>query len=74
MSNTYHPVQSSQWTPGRWQVGDHELTSGDVIEVLVGTQSIRGRVEHDGFEYVVIQADGTRRTLAHVSQARYIER
>lgn len=74
MSNTYRPVQPSQWTPGRWQVGDHELTSGDVIEVLVGAQPIRGRVEHDGREYVVILADGTRRALATIALTRYIER
>lgn len=74
MSNTFQPVQASEWTFGRWQVGGHELTSGDVIEFPSGAATIRARVEHDGREYVAILADGTRRALATMPQARYIGR
>jgi hypothetical protein len=73
MSNTFQPLQASEWTAGRWQIGNHELTAGDVIDFTTGAKPQRGRVEHDGRGYVVIPDDGTPAvSLANVRDAQYI--
>lgn len=78
MSNTYQTVQASQWTRGRWQIGDgpdaHELTSGDMIEFVTNVHARRGRIEHDERGYVVIPDDGAAAVLmVDVREARYIQ-
>jgi hypothetical protein len=78
MTNTYQPVQPSQWTRGRWQIGEHELTSGDVIEFVTNVRARRGRIEHDERGYVVIPDDGGDEAsraavlMVNVREARYI--
>lgn len=75
--NIYQPVQRSQWTAGRWQIGDgpdaHELTSGDVIEFCTNVYSRLGRVEHNEHGYIVIPDDGEPAVLmVDVREARYL--
>jgi hypothetical protein len=41
----------------RWEFADYELTSGDVVEILIGPHWIKGRMEHSGREYVFLVAE-----------------
>ena len=42
----------SQNDIGRWECQDLELTSGAILEIAIGMSWIKGRIEHDGRQYV----------------------
>jgi hypothetical protein len=45
---------------GRWEFSDYELTSGELVEVFVAEQWIRGRIEylHGSQSYQLIISSG----------------
>lgn len=44
-------------THGRYIIGGHELTSGDLIEFADADEIVPGRIEHDGMRYIVMAGD-----------------
>ncbi len=60
-------------THGRYCIGTHELTSGDVIEwAAFDGARIRGRVEHDNYRYIVLYGHGRHVPLAELVEAAYV--
>lgn len=60
-------------TRGRYELDQHELTSGDVIEVKRGEQWERGRVEynHERRDYVILLTlGGTMQITSDISLRR----
>lgn len=45
---------------GRWEIGQHELTSGSVLEIQLGGHWVTGRVEysHEWQMYVLLIPNG----------------
>ena len=45
---------------GRWEFAEHELTSGEPVEVFVAEQWVRGRIEylHASQEYQLVVSSG----------------
>ncbi len=71
MTNAYEPLKHGA-TRGRYRIGDHELTSGDLIEFIDRTTVQQGRVEYDGDRYVVIVADRHSLPLREIAKARLV--
>lgn len=44
----------SKWTPGRWCIGNNELSCGYLISVKIKNKWAKGRVEHNGRCYYFI--------------------
>jgi len=59
-------------TYGRYCIGQHELTSGDVIEFADDDRVLSGRIEHDGWRYIVVCGNGRRLPLGELTQAKYV--
>jgi len=75
MNSAYHPVTKSPHTQGRFCVGEHELTSGDLIEFPDGDNQPIGRIEHDGVRYVVfVLIANLSYPLVELPEAAYVGR
>ncbi len=77
MSHTdMQPLTSSPQTAGRYCIGQHELTSGDLIEFTDGFTVLPGRIEHDGMRYMVLttgrEGSARRLPLGELIEARYM--
>ena len=64
------PITPSLHIRGRWLIGSHELTRGDLIEFADIDRVLLGRIEHDGRRYIVV-ASGRRVPLGEIAQAQY---
>ena len=60
-------------THGRYSIGSHELTCGDLIEFADVLDLVQGRVEHDGKRYIVVTWDRWL-SLNEILVARYLGR
>ena len=58
-------------THGLWQVGQHILTNGDLIEFADDDKIVPGRVAYEGQRYIVVAGDRWL-PLSEIMQARYM--